>query len=519
MADAPQRILSTLLPQSLDTRTFARRWFVVAALLILIAAYFSYDFYQGDEYFQTIEFASHKLGKTPASDLMWEYPAHIRPWLQPAVYYAIARLSEDVGVRDPFIQAFFFRLVSGICALAAIILLVHAAGRIFERDSERKVTAMLFAILCYIPYLSVRTSSESLSGSFASIGTALIILGAQQEREGLAVFSKRLLLLAGVAFGLAFEFRFQVGFMVLGAILWLLYRSRRPATGAALNALALLFGFALAVCAGTLVDRWGYGFWTFVPWNYLKVNILQGKVSTFGVSPVWGYIPILLKRTGGLGDLVLLLMVVFWIRKPRSLITWVTVPFILVHFLIGHKEDRFLFPMIYFTPLFFVAALSPLARRGIKARATGSFRGLTTALVVLGFAANLSALVIITPSVSQPELRVQRYLYRNFPKGGTVYVLPAADPYSVYGQKMHFFRPENLNIVTVDGPTQLSQLLDAASGKPITLVTHDRNTPEVIPSDARVLRVYSSASPFWDRIDRYIRPTVHGRYFEVYSVE
>ena len=74
-----------------EWRRFVWRWAGVSLLLIAVASYFSYGFFQFDEYYQVTEFVSFKLGKTPPDQLAWEYHQQIRPWLQPAVYYARRR--------------------------------------------------------------------------------------------------------------------------------------------------------------------------------------------------------------------------------------------------------------------------------------------------------------------------------------------------------------------------------------------------------------------------------------------
>ena len=57
-------------------RRFVVRWSVVSLLLIAVAAYNSYGFFQFDEHYQVVEFTGYKLGKTPESELAWEYRAN-----------------------------------------------------------------------------------------------------------------------------------------------------------------------------------------------------------------------------------------------------------------------------------------------------------------------------------------------------------------------------------------------------------------------------------------------------------
>src|SRR5438309_348816 len=77
------------------------------------------------------------------------------------------------------------------------------------------------ALLWFIPYLAVRTSSESLSGDFFAIGVALLMLGSSAAEAGGRRFPIAALLTAGLCFGLAFDFRYQIAFAVAGVVFWI----------------------------------------------------------------------------------------------------------------------------------------------------------------------------------------------------------------------------------------------------------------------------------------------------------
>ena len=56
-----------------------RRSLVLLGAVTLVTAWFSELYYHPDEHFQILELMSWKLGITPVSELMWEFPARIRP--------------------------------------------------------------------------------------------------------------------------------------------------------------------------------------------------------------------------------------------------------------------------------------------------------------------------------------------------------------------------------------------------------------------------------------------------------
>ena len=452
-------------------RKFVARWSLVSLLLITVACYFSYGYYHSDEHYQIVEFVGHKLGKTPASELPWEFGARIRPWFQPAIYYAAAKVLVGLGIENPFTLATGFRAISGLCCWAAVTALMLAAGVLFPDDRRRRPAVVLLALLWLIPYLAVRTSGESLSGSFLTLGLAAILLGsaavpcsaasgeiasagaagslpANSDRRRFPVAT---MLVAGFCFGLAFEFRFQTAIATLGVMAWVLCFSGegwRPTLGK----LALMCSAGIVPLAvGTLLDRWGYGEWTCVPWNLFYVDLVRGVHNKFGVSPAWWYLTAL--AANPLAPITLLwvgAMLVTWFRHPRHILTWTTLPFCVVHSLIGHKELRFLFPLVLPATLAFVLAYAPrpgeVAQPGWL-RAIWDRRGGWAAKLIYGL--NLLLLAVKCLTCGSPDSELQRCIYDHYSHGCTLYMIGAVDkdPYLV--GRMFFYRPSNLIICQV----------------------------------------------------------------------
>ncbi len=167
--------------------------------------------------------------------------------------------------------------------------------------------------------------------------------------EGGIKFSPAVVLIAGLCFGMAFEFRFQIAFAVMGVMGWILFRSAES-WRSAIGKLALMgVGVAVPIVVGTLIDRWGYGEWTIVPWNYFHKDVLEGRPSLDGTQPFWWYLvginshllaPITLVWT--------IATLVSWIRHPRHIITWATLLFFIAHsgveiaqlVVLAQKDDR-----------------------------------------------------------------------------------------------------------------------------------------------------------------------------------
>ena len=104
-----------------------------------------------------------------------------------------------------------------------------------------------------------------------------------------------------------------------------------------------------------LADSWFYGRPVFPPLDYFRENIINGVAATFGVSPWYEYVLMLLGRpTHFIGTCMLLSLLCSCVRHFRSPVVWIVVFFIAGHSMADHKELRFLFPMAFFFPIMLI---------------------------------------------------------------------------------------------------------------------------------------------------------------------
>ncbi|MBX3204851.1 MAG: hypothetical protein KF764_07270 [Labilithrix sp.] len=343
------------------TARFARAHLAATLAVTCVTAWFSYAYFHNDEYFQVIELTRAKLGDVDPRLLPWEHAQQMRPWLQPFVYWIVARSLGAVGVRDIFDLAFAFRLLTGIANVGALALLLRATLPWMKTDDEKRMHTRVVTLLGFLPYLFVRTSSESGSTAALTAGFALLLEGATPSEDGRAWSVPALArtgraLSAGLLFGFAFEMRFQTAIVALGLLAWARVVGRASLRG--LGGVAL--GGALALALGALVDRWGYGAWTFPAWTYFQANIVEGAAGLFGSDPPFAYLWMLPANVFFPVVLALLALAgLAWTRCPRHPVTWATLPFFVVHNVLAHKEERFLFPMAALSTVLVTMALGP----------------------------------------------------------------------------------------------------------------------------------------------------------------
>ncbi len=400
---------------------------LISFLFHVLAALKSTGYFQYDEHFQVLEWVSWKLGWTPTSALAWEFPAQIRPWFLPALFTAIAKGFLFFGPVSGADLALTYRVLLSLLGWASLVCFVRSFDSLQLGARERRLATWGVLLLFCLPFLHARTSSENLGGSLFLMGFSLWFW---KERRHLFWIS----LSAGLALGLSFESRFQMAL----AIVPLLAGTWRKLRG--IQGKGLFIGLLLAFGIGRLCDYWGYGAWTFTPWNYFYQNLVEGKASSFGVLPVWGYFLIGFQKDalGPFGTLGLLVMVFFWIRHPRHPVTLATAPFFLVHCLIGHKEMRFLYPLAPFLPLAFADGWGKLGLGNWKSQVAKGLLGLNGILLIY-----FSSIPCKNPSV------FQEYVSRRFGQGSLTLYATSPDPMKDV-LDIYFYRPKDYRYVMMD---------------------------------------------------------------------
>ena len=476
---------------------------LVAALALglaftVAAALASDSVFQVDEHFQVVEFAGLKLGVTPASALPWEHAARIRPWLQPGAFTWLARGLGAAGVEDPFVLLRAFRLASGLLSWASLAALLLAVRAWLPSARWRRVAYLSLALPYFVPYLAARVSSESGSTTFLVLATAALLplaTGAAGSMGG--GLSRGRLLAAGAALGLAFEVRFQAGVVVAGILLWVLVHDRdRWRTLATLAA-----GMAVPLSLGLAVDAWGYGSFQVVPWRYLAANLLEGKAASFGTSPLPAYLWFLAGLFPPFGLALLLGLLLFWWRFPRHLLTWATLPFVAVHSLIGHKEIRFLFPVLPAATLCVVLLLasSPASRSWERwfSRAMGF---LWLGRVTWTF--NAVALLALCLLPSSDNLELQRFFHRHAAEPARWVAL--SNPRTFHGTAVPFLWPRPMPPVEVVADAAgLTVALDGGTGPVLVTAKHPLPPGVEAVLTQRGTRVFTSLPSWLARVNLF----------------
>lgn len=446
------------------------RGFAILCVVTAVTAWFSETFFFPDEHFQILEYMAMKLGLTSPADLPWEFAAQARPFTQPFFYFLIAKPLMMLGLRDLFAVMFVLRLVTGLVSLAALLYFARWMLGTLTRDDEKRAFAAMLPFMGFLPYLFVRTASETAAAALFTFAMVLVLRGGGWKR----------VTAAGFLAGLAFECRYQSAFMTLGLMAWLWWGARRPWRELAVFA----GGGLLAVAAALPIDRWGYGVWCFPPWNYFDVNLVQGVAAkTFGTSPFLAYFYL---EPGTIfapiTAVLMIAMVVAALRNPRHPITWVTVPFFLVHCFTAHKEERFLFPLAILATAWPVLAFAPGRPFPFFTR-VWAWRKSWGAKFVGWSAVAAMLFLAVYPFGIRPHMKMAKYLYRHFPTGFTAfYAADEAPP------DYPMVRPKPYRVAALPDGAALAAAL--AKG-PVYLLADTPTLPIELPPGVGASLVYS----------------------------
>jgi phosphatidylinositol glycan class B len=482
-----------------------RTLLIVGALLCGIAAWYTIGYHHPDEHFQIWEFANYKLRHIPASELPWEFPAQMRPGLQPFLAYSLVVTAQALGIDNPFVQVFLARLICGIAALTVYWHWVKWLERDFKSPETARWMRLGLLFFWLMPYLHVRFSSENTS-AICFFGGLLLLL------RGLETHSKRLdwkMVGAGLLLGLSFFFRYQIAFAGIGLGAWLLFKGRPSIQ----QWIALASGALIALGLGLVTDHWLYGEWVFAPYNYFFSNIMEGKAANFGVSPFWWYLtemPIALLPPL---SLVLLFFCALGIwEKPWHVLSWCVVPFVLAHSLVGHKEVRFLFPMAM--PFFFFAAFGwEIFREKFQ------IKNWMTKAIGYCFGLNLAVMVFRIFIPAKEMVAYYKFLWgwANQHPESTIYFIKK-EPKKNYPLNMPFYNHPNQN--QADWFTDPALKNDTSALKPgdLMLITDATSPATIAPSGFQLKHAYAYY-PDWILANNTNNWQDRTRIWTVYSLE
>ena len=432
-------------------------WMGISLVFHLLAAWYSIGYMHYDEHYQILEFAALKLGWTKPQFLAWEYAARIRPALQPGF---VIWLTKTFHIKDPFSIAYCCRMIAGVFAWSVSWLFTLVASRQVESERAKRNLFILTAIYCFLAFIHVRFSSEGMAGSFCFLAISLLMIYWQKEPSKMG--GVLLLLLAGLCFGLAYVCRIQVAIIPIGLMFWAIFKKKIDARGIFI----IIAGAWIAIGIGVVSDWWFYGEWVNTAYNYFHSNIIENKAASFGVMPWYNYIQVLAFMPFDLFGLLLIFAFLYYFyRNLTSIFTWICIPFLLAHFMAGHKELRFLFPLINIVPFIVVVAIEDI-RAYIRKFSSSRANVLVASGRVLLFTSIFLASFSFCVCPAGREFGIYEHVNSNYEKDQITLAGVHAWPFGLHSLlPLMFYNHSGYNCARFDKAEQLDSVLLNKKGK------------------------------------------------------
>lgn len=317
---------------------FVGAWLARLAPLVLVP-----NIHHPDEIFQSLEQA-HRLvfgyGFVP-----WEFEHAVRSWILPGFLAGWMRASVLFGAGP---QVYLPVVGAVLCAIAAlaVVCVYLLAYRLFGFWPALAAAA--------VPALAPELVHFSGKALTEVVGGHLLVIAIYLAFPGYEVAHRGRLVLAGALAALAVAIRLQMA--PAAALVGLVALVRWPVG----KVVFLALGGAVVVAGAGLLDwaTWGTPFLSY--WHNVAYNLVYGVAAHFGVQPWFDYPAQLLVVWGGALAAILAFATIGAMYQP--LLAAVAVTVLVTHLPIGHKELRFLYPL-----LFMVQALAGIGLAAVVA--------------------------------------------------------------------------------------------------------------------------------------------------------
>lgn len=343
--------------------------FLVLAFLLRVTPAPSANLAHPDEIFQTQE-PAHRLAYGYGV-VTWEWREGIRSWVFPAFLACVMRATSWMGEESSG-YLLGIRLMLSLISLSAVWFAFSWAKR-----ASGTPAAFIAAGCCATWYQLVDFGGRALTEVVAA---HLLLPGLYLGVYGDRIPERERLILAGAFCGLALSLRIQlmpaVAFALLG-FCGTRWQNRILPVGAGLAVPIVVFG---------IVDwfTWSYPFHSFI--RYFWLNAIEGRSKAYGVEP-WNWYLLILVET--LGPMLVFALV--GVRRCLFL-GGVALTILVSHSVIGHKEVRFVYPMI---PILLTLAAIGIA--DIAPKVMLCSRPSSGTLIIVGLTVSISASTLLAP--------------------------------------------------------------------------------------------------------------------------
>ncbi|AQK67796.1 Alg9-like mannosyltransferase family [Zea mays] len=327
-----------------------------AANALLVRTYFN-----PDEHWQCLEVA-HRVA-FGYGHLTWEWKRGLRSYLHPLIFAALYKTLALLHLDTPWVMVMAPRLVQSLFAAFGDLYLYKLSKLIFN-GQVAKWTLFSQLVNWFMFFCITRTLSNSLETVltvaglyywFAAIESskATSIVSKQHAACEQSIPSRKVALLIA-ALSCAIRPTSAVTWLYVSLLDFIQMKSK-----CCFILLDVIPVGAIVLAVTTLLDWWMYGSWVIVPLNFLKFNLLSSGGDYYGThvfhwyftqgfpSMIWTFLPFALCGIVKSQE---------W--RLSGLIAWV----LGVYSILGHKEFRFVLPVLPLALMFSGYCLASMSR-------------------------------------------------------------------------------------------------------------------------------------------------------------
>jgi len=356
----------------------------LAVFLRILGAIFNPGFLSYDDYQSVIRLV---IPAQNISGIGWiVQESELRSPLVRIVLFFLSSMGYSLGLEDPIHQLRLVYLFVGLTSILSVYL-AYRSFEILGRIREARIAATVLSLHFFMPYLNTRVMFENIGmlPFFASIYFCFHYFY-KIKNKSFSKWTHLLIYLSVALLGIASVARPQVGAIILiwPLIFFIKFLKQKK--------IALLKPLGHVVLSGVLVfliigfvDQYLRGSFHQTLRLYFEYNMAHSK--DYGVKPFYYYLPVLL----GLVQFPFLIRFKGWPNfkeKYADLLPFILsfILFFALHSLVGHKEERFLYPTL---PLVFVL-ISPWIAHLWESGCQRHLQLLGIANVIMGVAICLS---------------------------------------------------------------------------------------------------------------------------------
>ena len=401
------------------------RTIVLASFVLhILASFLSSGWYNPDEQTCILEYVNFKLGisSNPCflnielkNQLVSDSSLKIRSWSQPFFYFLLTKISLFLNINDPFSITYVLKIVSSMIGFFSTYYFFIKTENHFNNNFSKKIYLYSSFLIFYLTFFHTRTSAENFGISFLIIGLAYYF-------SNNINFKNLNFFYLGFIFGLSFIFRYNLGITIFCIIIYITIIHNNKLNIKFAKFFYLSLGILIVCLFDFLTALWGFNkiqsikIENLYNYEFLLNNItwlqflLCGIFNDFCGGGSWNpkpflyyFIFILLEFFPPLSIIIIFVICFFWMRGYKNIIFWSTLPYFLVHSLIPHKELRFIFPIVIFTPYFLAYFFEKINLQKLNIK--------ILSIVVTCFIINILGLIYYSSTSHKSELKLLKYIY------------------------------------------------------------------------------------------------------------